>query len=310
MSAASGTVVLTGPTGGLASRLVPIIAAAGPRRLVLLGRSAAAMQPAAATAREAGAGAVVLVETDLADLASVSRAGDRIRTEALEADAPVGSMVLAAGVQLADRDHVSAQGIELTFAVNVVAQHQLLRSALPATAPGAVVTMVSSGTHFGDWHSYGMVATPRWDEPAVLARPGTPGDRAHGDAGSRAYATSKLASVILVHGWAARHGEQIRINAFDPGLMPGTGLARALPRPAQWAWKHVLPAFTFLPGWSTPARSARHLGDLALGRTHPGLAGGYVELGRERRSSPESYDAAHQVRLWDELQALTTGPDR
>jgi len=31
------------------------------------------------------------------------------------------------------------------------------------------------------------------------------------------------------------------INAFDPGLMPGTGLAREAAARLCWLWNHVLP---------------------------------------------------------------------
>lgn len=290
------TVVLTGPTGGLGRALLNPIARRRPEHLVLLGRSASSLADAARYASRAGARAVSVVEADLADLDAVARAGQRITDLAQQAGAPVTSMLLNAGVQLTDRRHTSAQGLELTFAVNVVAPHLLLRTTLGAAAPGARVVLVSSGTHLGDWHSYGMVPRVRWQDPALLARADSDDDAADAAAGGRAYSTSKLAVIHLTHAWAARQGERLRVNAFDPELMPGTGLARGL---QLGAWNYVMPALTFLPGWSTPQRSASHLAALAFGDAHPDLTGGYVEIGAVRRSSAESYDPAREDRLWE-----------
>ena len=165
------TIVLTGATGSLGGALVSEFARRRPQQLILVGRSRSALANVADRARTAGARAVRVVEADLADLATVAVAGDRIRELAADAGAPVTSMVLNAGVQLADRRHRSAQGYESTFAINVASTHILLRTLLPAVAPGARAVLVSSGTHFGDWHSYGMVPRPEWRDPAELARP-------------------------------------------------------------------------------------------------------------------------------------------
>ncbi|SDQ67215.1 hypothetical protein [Quadrisphaera sp. DSM 44207] len=206
-------------------------------------------------------------------------------------------------MQTTDRRRTSAQGLELTFAVNVVAQHLLLRSTLAATAPGAHAVLVSSGTH-RPGRSYGWIPRPRWEDPALLARPDPDDAPDERSAGARAYATSKLAGVHLVHAWAARVGGRMRVNAYDPGLMPGTGLARGQRGALLWTWNHLLPALTPLPGWTTPRRSAHHLTALAAGAAHPDLDGGYVELGRVGRSSAESCDAGREQRLWEVLEQL------
>ena len=299
-----GTVVVTGATGGLGRALLDPLARRRPEHLVLLGRSPAAMARAADDARAAGARFVSTVAVDLSDLGSVASAGAEVHRLTANTGARVRALLMVAGVQHADRKQVSAQGIESTFAVNIAAQHLLLRTIEPAFAREAHAVLVSSGTHLGDWHSYGLVPPPRWADPAAQAIPDPAGahDR---NAGARAYATSKLDVVHLAHAWAARGETHFRVNAFDPGLMPGTGLARAQSGAGLWAWRHLMPTLTFLPGWSTPSRSADHLASLALGATHPDLNGGYVELGKARPSAPESYDAARESRLWDVLEQLT-----
>jgi NAD(P)-dependent dehydrogenase (short-subunit alcohol dehydrogenase family) len=291
------SVLVTGPTRGLGRALVDVLAARTPRPpLVLAGRTGTA-ELAAAT----GGRAVAL---DLADLGAVRGAAQAV-VELVRSGAvpPLGTVVANAGLQVTDRRQRSADGHELTFAVNVLAQHQLLRGLLPALAPGAHVVLLGSGTHFGDRRSMGLVAPSRWEDPLDLARADVGDDAGSAVAGQRAYATSKLAVVLLAHAWQRRH-PQLRVNVYDPGLMPGTGLARAMSPARQWAWNHVLPALRVLPGVTTPQASARRLAALALGDAHPELRGGYVDLGRETRSSPASYDRVAEDRLWEVAEEL------
>ena len=295
------SVLVTGPTRGLGRALVDVLAARAPRPpLVLAGRTGTAELAAATGARA--------VPLDLADLGAVARTAQAV-VELVRSGAvpPLGSVVANAGLQVADRRQRSADGHELTFAVNVLAQHQLLRGLLPALAPGAHVVLLGSGTHYGD-RSMGLVAPPRWEDPRDLARTDVGDDAATPVAGQRAYATSKLAVVLLAHAWQRRHPE-LRVNVYDPGLMPGTGLARAMSPARQWMWRNVLPVLRVLPGVTTPRASARHLAALALGDAHRELRGGYVDIGREARSSPASYDRAAEDRLWEVAEELCIADD-
>lgn len=300
------SVLLTGPTGGLGRALLEPLARRHPAHLILLGRARNPLEEAAETARAAGARAVSVVEADLADLDDVARAGEAVTALVRGGVPPLTSLILNAGLQMTDRRQVSAQGLERTFAVNVAAQHLLLKATAAATATGAHAVIVGSGTHYGDWHSYGMVPAPAWQDPELLARPDTDDGRTDATAGGRAYATTKLAVLHLAHAWQAHSGDRLRINVYDPGMMPGTGLARGLEGAQKFAWNRLMPTMTFLPGWSTPRRSAKHLAALAFGQTHADLRGGYVELGKERKSSPASYDPEQQHRLWEVLEDLTT----
>lgn len=250
-----------------------------------------------------------MLPLDLADLRSV-RAAAATAVEQVGAGRrpPLTAVIANAGVQTADRRHRSADGYELTFAVNVIAQHLLLRTLLPALAPGAHVVLLGSGTHWGGRRSMGLVAPPRWEDPADLARPDRGDDAGRPVAGQRAYATSKLAVVLLAHAWQRRHGDRLRVNVYDPGLMPGTGLARDLAPWRRWMWRNVMPGLRVLPGVTSPATSARHLAAPALGETHPALRGGYVEIGRVIRSSPASHDETREARLWQVLEDLTAAP--
>ena len=122
--------------------------------------------------------------------------------------------------------------------------------------------------------------------------------------GGVAYATSKLALVTLAHEWAGRFASTgRRLNAYDPGLVPGTGLGRDLPGPMYWTWKHVMPAMSVLPGATTVSNTARHAVELAMGDAFPSVNDGYVEIGRLSEADPATFTKERRDQLWEWLQA-------
>lgn len=306
----AGTILVTGPTRGLGRALVRRLATALPAApLVLLGRPGPALDDVVAEARARGAARVRPVSCDLASLDQVRAAATSVRDAVAAGEvAPMAALVANAGLQTADRRLATEDGIELTFGVNVLSSHVLVEALRPVMTDGAHVVLVGSGTHHGD-RSMGLVDPPRWEDPLDLARPDGP----DGDpkAGSRAYATSKLAVVHQAHEWDRRYGDdspRLRVNVYDPGLMPGTGLARRRTGIEQLAWFGLLPALRVLPRVTSPRRSARALADLVLGHAHADLRGGYVELGEVTAPSRESFDPERERRLWEACQQLSGVP--
>jgi NAD(P)-dependent dehydrogenase (short-subunit alcohol dehydrogenase family) len=126
---ASGTVLITGPTGGLGKAATLAIANRPAEQrpdLVLVGRPGQGLTEVAEAARAAGATAQE-IGCDLARLADVRAAGRRVK-DLLEAGAlrPLRGIVANAGVSVADTHNASADGYELTFAVNHLAHAQLI----------------------------------------------------------------------------------------------------------------------------------------------------------------------------------------
>ncbi len=101
----------------------------------------------------------------------------------------------------------------------------------------------------------------------------------------------------------------ITVNAFDPGLMPGTGLARDAGGVQRALWNTVMRAMVVLPGVSTPRRSGATLAAMADGASYAGVTGRYITIDHERRSSAQSYDQAAQRELWEQSLALVGLPD-
>ena len=299
----SPVVLLTGPTSGIGhATLARLLEHRSRPTLVLLGRRPDALDASVTAARSRGLVAHG-VGLDLSDLASVEEAAASVaqlvhRGAVGELDA----VVLNAGVQLTDNRRVSAQGYELTFAVNVLAQHALLRGLTDLLSPPGHAVLLGSSTHRGKRASFGLVPDPVRQPPDVLSRPDSgplPTTRGSREPGGVAYASSKLALVTLAHEWADRLAASAhRLNVYDPGLVAGTGLGRDMRPHEYWAWRRVMPVMSVLPGATTPSRTARHLVALALGDNHARLQDGYVEMGRVTRAEPVTFDEASRRALW------------
>jgi NAD(P)-dependent dehydrogenase (short-subunit alcohol dehydrogenase family) len=162
-------------------------------------------------------------------------------------------------------------------------------------APARIV-VVSSGTH--DPARFTGMPHPRYTSGAALARP--PGDLT-AEEGRRRYTTSKLCNLLFCYELDRRldHGAQgMTVNAFDPGLMPGSGLGRDYSPLQRFAWRYVLPALRVLPGVNSTRTSGRHLAALAADPRYDGVTGMYFQGNKLALSSADSYDIDRARELW------------
>ncbi len=300
-------VLVTGPTRGLGKELALALAR---RRchLILLGRSSTELDDVAAATQKLGASSAHTVVLDLASFASIRASAQQVhKLLANKGIRGIDAVVANAGIQMKDRLHTTSDGLETTFGVNVVGNHLLLNLLQPVMAHMAHVVVVGSGTHFGDPVTKLVVAAPRWEEPQQLAKTGGP-EANTARAGQRAYSTSKLALNYLVHELNRRWGTSIRANIYDPGLMPGTGLARDLPPKKQWIWNNIMPALKLLPGVSSTANSAERLARLVLAEEHGEAVNEYFEIGKLSKASAASNDPAREAALWQFCEQITHAP--
>jgi NAD(P)-dependent dehydrogenase (short-subunit alcohol dehydrogenase family) len=208
------------------------------------------------------------------DLASL----DSVRQFAAEVmdhlgDRQLTAIALNAGIQITTGLERSKNGYERTFASNYLGHFLLVWLLLPVLAEQAVVISTASGTHDpkdllsrqfgfrgGFFPSAEAIANGTLDTSASLKQQCL--DR---------YATSKLCNLLFAYDMAHRISpDRVRFLAFDPGLMPGTSLARDRSAVERFAWKYILPILSwFVPGVSSPRRSARAYSRLL---TEPGIA--------------------------------------
>lgn len=166
--------------------------------------------------------------------------------------------------------------------------------------------MITAGdTHFGDFrHNMGMVPGPAWKTPDVLVRTGAfpKPDTAAG--GCTAYSTSKLAAIYLVHEYARRLPVGIDAVAYNPGFVPGTGLARNAGPVSRFAMHRIMTVMTLTPFATSRSAAGRYRADVVLGTTQA-PTGSYVDRSRADRSSQESYDPQREGELWEAAERFT-----
>jgi NAD(P)-dependent dehydrogenase (short-subunit alcohol dehydrogenase family) len=285
------SVVITGGNSGLGLACAREIARQPGYAVTLACRDEARGREAAARILRSNGNANVNVRVlDLASLQSVRRFAAET--------GPLYGLVCNAGVQTVRGRDLTADGLESTFAVNHLAHFQLANLLLDRIVDGGRIIFVSSNTH--DPKNLTGMPAPQLADAAALAHDLAMG----GAAGRRRYTTSKLCNVLTAYEMHRRAGGRVRVNAFDPGLMPGTGLARDYGAAARVAYCYVLPALTlFVPNVNRVGTSGRRLGRLVTDAEYD-VSGRYFSRGRDTASSKESYDLIKARRLWEGSVAL------
>lgn len=310
MSATTQTIIMTGATRGIGFEAARDILRRGPEtHLMLLARetSGAEVLPRLQEISPE----VSIIGTDLASMSSIETAAAQLEDLFDAGELPaLRGVVCNGGVHLADALHTTVDGYETTFAVNVLSTHLLLRRLHPHLQAPARIVVTVSDAHFGDFrHTGGTLPPPRWSTPEVLSQPGAFDRPDHVRAGRRAYVTSKLAGIHLVHEWARRLPVGIDIVSYNPSLVTGTGLARDAGGAFPFLMKWIVPVLEATPIVDTAPVAGRKLADVILGGT-PAPTGSYIHRTQVTASSAESYDADREWALWDWMEQASASGDR
>ncbi len=238
------TYVIVGASTGLGRATARKLAADPSHRVIVAGRDVA-------RTRAAVPGVADVLGVDLSDLAGTVRFAD-----ALAALGTIDGLICNAGVQDAGAPTFTRDGHESTFAVNHLAHFAIATRVAPITAR---IVLIGSGTHDPTDRSgrmFGFRGGRYSDARSLAAGAGDPTVDDAQRARDR-YATSKLCNLLTVEA-LARRGHDAR--SFDPGLMPGTGLARDRNWLARFAWHTVMRvAARVIPGASSIRRSSTAL---------------------------------------------------
>jgi NAD(P)-dependent dehydrogenase (short-subunit alcohol dehydrogenase family) len=143
---------------------------------------------------------------------------------------------------------------------------------------------------------------PRYTCAAELAHP----DESTSPDGRRRYTTSKLCNMLYAYELDRRIDDEVTVNAFDPGLMPGSGLARDYSPMGRLAWRYLFPALRVLPGVRSTRASGRYLAALVTDARFDGVSGQYFAGPKPIRSSADSFDRDKARDLWETSEALLT----
>jgi len=278
---ADTTALITGATSGLGYATAEALARLG-ATVVLVSRDVHRGEATRrAVAESTGSARLEVLQADLASLESIRRLSARLRDRHPRLDVLVNN----AGT-LEPRRRLSADGIEMTLAVNLVAPFvlsTLLLDRLRQSAPARIVNLASE--------TQGRAALDL-DDLQFDRRPYSMW---------QAYGQSKLGLTLFTKELARRvDGTGLTANSLHPGVMASdlghrdglTGLVWAV-------------ASRFM---RSPDAAARHVTYLA---TSPDLAatnGAYFDQARRVRPNPIAEDPIAGARLWEVLERLTQVP--
>ncbi|MDN4166630.1 SDR family NAD(P)-dependent oxidoreductase [Cytophagales bacterium LB-30] len=299
------TVIVTGSNRGLGYACAKQICQGHSDWFVLLAcrNEVKAQQALEEIVRETGNTRIGFLPLDLASFDSVHR----FVTSFLQADyPPLHGIICNAGVALGDALTTTVDGIETCFQVNCLGHFLLVNLLLPHIRPSGRILMVSSELHRND----GPMKSFRPDFKSVsdMAYPPSP-PRPIKNAGSKRYAATKLCLLFYTYELARRLSLQntpsITVNAFNPGLMPDTGLGGLNTRHlTRFFLKYLLPLFV-KGAVSSPSVSGKILASLLLDSQYQGLSGRYFDWDKVIPSSQQSYDTKEWLAaVWQESEAL------
>jgi NAD(P)-dependent dehydrogenase (short-subunit alcohol dehydrogenase family) len=255
--------------------------------VAITGRDRARAEAAAAAIRTAsGNPAVDVFVADLSSQAEVRRLAGEVLATYPRLDVLINNV----GGFWAHR-HVTADGLERTFALNHLAPFlltDLLLERLVASAPARVVTVSSAAQSMGTIHFDDLMGELRYS-------------------GSRAYDQSKLANVMFTYELARRlEGSGVTATAVHPGM---TNTAFSGEDPSRL----FAPLVAIMrPFMRSPERGADTVVYLASSPDVAGVNGRYFADRAPRTTHPSSYDAAVTERLWRisaELVGLAATPE-
>jgi dehydrogenase/reductase SDR family member 12 len=278
-------VLVTGASSGVGEAACEGFAAAGAEVHMLVRNRARGEEAASRIASRlpAARDAIEVWVCDLSDLSAIRRFAERFQASSERLDL----LVHNAGVLPPERQKTS-DGVELTFATNVLGPFLLTSLVLPAllaAAPSRVITVSSGGMY-----------TAKLDA-ADLQLERRPFD------GARFYAHTKRAQVALNRTWAERFpADRTAFSAMHPGWVDTPGLRKSLP--------------TFQRVMRPLLRDARQGADTVvwLG-TQPELRPATGGFWHDRAPRPEHRlpstreSAEDRERLWRECERLSTASE-
>ncbi len=269
--------IVTGASAGIGLETALGLARAG-MRVVMTGRNPARTESARRLVVERSGNPEVM--TALADFASLA-AVRRLAAELLAAYPRIDVLVNNAGL-IAPRHARSAEGYELTFAVNHLAPFlltNLLLDRLRESAPARIVTVASEAHRGADI------------DPAQLAHPQDWG-------ALKAYGRSKLCNILFTRELAARlAGSGVVATCLHPGVV-ATELGNRGGGLLNLGWRLAKPFML------SPEKGAKTSIFLATVPDPTPFHGAYVIRGKPAQPAPAARDEALARRLWEHSARL------
>lgn len=277
-----GTVLLTGGTRGIGTWAARTLTATGVR-VVVTGRDERSGAKLVEQLRgRHGPEAASFEAVDLAHLASIDALVARL-------DGPLHGLLCNAGVAYEGPLRRTRDGVEWNVGINHLGHAHLVFGLLDRLQAGAPVVFTSSGAHrLVEDQPY--MKAPRWTSAEELLWPETDDP----DLAARRYPISKLCNALFALELHRRL--DVHTVIYEPGFVPGTGLARDQATVAGFLFRRVLP---LLAPFADAVRTARQAGrDLAHHAITPPPSGSLI-VGHEPMALPEvDRDEVRADELW------------
>ncbi len=242
-------------------------------------RASAAARAADEIRAQAGTTAVEWLVADLSSQGEIRRLADQVRGRTQRLDVLVNN---AGGIFLERQE--SADGIEMTFALNHLSYFlltNLLRPLLEQSAPARVVS-VASDAHKG--------VSIEFDDIEGKKRFG----------GWRAYQQSKLANILFTYELSRRLvGTRVTANTLHPGFVRTTIFRQG--GLIGWLLRRAADVLAI-----SPEEGAKTSVYLASSPDVASVTGRYFVKERPVESSPQSRDASAALRLWRLSDEMTS----
>ncbi|KAL2827156.1 short-chain dehydrogenase [Aspergillus cavernicola] len=313
----SACILVTGGTAGLGYHCAIALARQYPNHRITIASRSDTQDAAGSINRLLGQTNVQYMRLDLS---SLSQTRLFVKKWVENNNLPITHLLFNAGLQFPHGVSYTEDGYEKTFAINHLG-HALLFSLLtPHLAQTARIVVTASGTH--DPAQKTGMPDAKYTTAEELAHPS--GQALH-NPGRQRYTTSKLTNVLWAYALERRladlrsdpnQGRNWTVAAFDPGLVPGTGLARDAGAVMRFAWTRVLPKVLPVlralvsPNIHSAEESGRSLAWLAGDGKVIGSSGLYYEGRKDIKSSEESYERAKQEDLWEwTVRNVAEGPE-
>jgi NAD(P)-dependent dehydrogenase (short-subunit alcohol dehydrogenase family) len=264
------TALVTGSTGGLGRNVALRLAALG-ADVIVHGRNAERGAEVVGEIDASTPGSAVFYQADLASLAEVHKLAGEVKANHPRLDLLINNAGIIANAD--DGRPTSADGHELTFAINYLSHFLLTSELLPlieARAPARIVNVASVAQSPVDF-----------DDPMLTANYNP----------MQAYSQSKLALIMFTMSLAERlDASRVTVNSLHPATMMDTNMVREL---------GVQPRATVDEG-------AEAVMQLAVSPALEGRSGLYFSGLEEARANAQAYDAAARERLWRLSDELTS----
>lgn len=285
------TVLITGGNSGLGYATALEFLRLGHRVIITCRTEVKAAEAKAKLSKESGSEQIESKTLGLTALANVARFVESLKE-------PIDILICNAGVAYQSLPvHYTAEGVEETFGVNHLS-HFLLTLLLIKRFPQLEHVVVVSSSLHDPKASGGRFPAPSVDKFDLIVHPEQHGFYGTKKAIDTFYVNSKLCNIWFTYALEKRlrgTSGATKVNAFNPGFIPGTGLGRHGSAISRFMLRYIFPRLRFMFKF---VRTAEQSAKAIAGIVQSQETGKYFDGTEIIRSSDLSYNEQKSEAMW------------